>query len=363
MLALARRAGQECKALGLRIDALEAEGDAVELSGISTTGFTDGRMVRIASGGGIEERTTAQVLSDIGAAASGHTHAQLHDAATVSGNGIQISGQQISLTIGTGSNQVAAGNHTHTAAEVGALTKFTAENLDVHDALLSTGGMVWSVGAGGGAVCTDLKNTASFSLNSLAASAWTRINWGFNNIGHASSGQCAHFGIKSEISGMLFFRTLSGAACRVLGWDTSPATPYNFTQNAFTNKGVGFELYESGGNLVGRIVRHDGTTYRNSGTDFIVSALPVYAKNIVFRLIGNGIGEWGLYLQSFGENETPGMMELPLVASITDGPTGSAVIPSVGPSTTVAIVSADGATAYGSAVSGYARKVLFRKFY
>lgn len=46
-------------------------------------------------------------------AAGNHTHAQLHDAATVSGNGIGISGQQISLNIGTGATDVAAGNHTH----------------------------------------------------------------------------------------------------------------------------------------------------------------------------------------------------------------------------------------------------------
>jgi len=40
--------------------------------------------------------------------------ARLHSAATVSGDGISISGQQISLSIGTGAMQVAAGDHTHT---------------------------------------------------------------------------------------------------------------------------------------------------------------------------------------------------------------------------------------------------------
>lgn len=58
-------------------------------------------------------KTAAEVLSGIGAAASGHTHAQLHDAVTVSGNGIGLAGQQVSLSIGTGSTQIAAGNHTH----------------------------------------------------------------------------------------------------------------------------------------------------------------------------------------------------------------------------------------------------------
>jgi hypothetical protein len=46
-------------------------------------------------------------------ASGNHTHAQLHDAATVSGNGVSIFGQQISLDIGTGATQVASGNHTH----------------------------------------------------------------------------------------------------------------------------------------------------------------------------------------------------------------------------------------------------------
>lgn len=46
----------------------------------------------------------------------------IHAPATVSGNGIAIAGQQISLSIGTGATQVAAGNHPHTAAEVGAVS-------------------------------------------------------------------------------------------------------------------------------------------------------------------------------------------------------------------------------------------------
>jgi hypothetical protein len=46
-------------------------------------------------------------------AVGNHGHAQLHDAATVAGNGISINGQQISLSIGTGSTQIASGNHSH----------------------------------------------------------------------------------------------------------------------------------------------------------------------------------------------------------------------------------------------------------
>ena len=41
---------------------------------------------------------------------SDHTHAQLHSAATVTGNGISIIGQQISLSIGTTAGTVAAGD-------------------------------------------------------------------------------------------------------------------------------------------------------------------------------------------------------------------------------------------------------------
>jgi len=55
----------------------------------------------------------ATAVSDHAAIPGAH-----HAAATVTGNGIQISGQQISLQIGTGSTQVAAGNHTHTYGDI-----------------------------------------------------------------------------------------------------------------------------------------------------------------------------------------------------------------------------------------------------
>lgn len=61
---------------------------------------------------------------------------RLHAAATVSGNGIQISNQQISLSIGAGATQVAAGNHVHTAAEVGAVG-LTGDELVAGDKTLS----------------------------------------------------------------------------------------------------------------------------------------------------------------------------------------------------------------------------------
>lgn len=44
--------------------------------------------------------------------------AALHAAATVTGNGISLTGQQISLDIGTGATQVAAGNHGHSVTGI-----------------------------------------------------------------------------------------------------------------------------------------------------------------------------------------------------------------------------------------------------
>jgi hypothetical protein len=52
--------------------------------------------------------------------------AALHAAATVSGNGISISGQQISLDIGTGADQVAAGNDSRFGKDLTIVTDATA---------------------------------------------------------------------------------------------------------------------------------------------------------------------------------------------------------------------------------------------
>lgn len=56
--------------------------------------------------------------TDLGSVAvTGHEedydHTKLHDPVTVTGNGIQISGQQVSLKIGSGADEVPPGNHTH----------------------------------------------------------------------------------------------------------------------------------------------------------------------------------------------------------------------------------------------------------
>ena len=70
---------------------------------------------------------TGKIIKDSGSsiasfeaagAVSGHVstydHSKLHDAVTVSGNGISVVGQQVSLSIGTGATQVAQGDHAHT---------------------------------------------------------------------------------------------------------------------------------------------------------------------------------------------------------------------------------------------------------
>lgn len=49
----------------------------------------------------------------------------LHNAVTVTGNGISLSGQQISLDIGTGATQIAAGNHTHSGVYQPVLSSYS----------------------------------------------------------------------------------------------------------------------------------------------------------------------------------------------------------------------------------------------
>lgn len=84
-------------------------------------------------------KATLKTYFDALYASISHTHAQLHDPTTVSGNGISISGQQISLSIGTGSTQVAAGDDSRLVAvtnasfggegvaDSGKLIKFSAD--------------------------------------------------------------------------------------------------------------------------------------------------------------------------------------------------------------------------------------------
>ena len=66
---------------------------------------------------GLGDSATKNVGTGAAQVASGnHTHAQLHDAATVAGNGITLNGQSISLNIGTGAAQISSGNHNHTTS-------------------------------------------------------------------------------------------------------------------------------------------------------------------------------------------------------------------------------------------------------
>ena len=95
--------------------------------------------------------------------------AALHAAATVTGNGIAITGQALSLSIGTGSTQVAAGNHTHSG--VYAESSHTHVSANVTDA--STGGngatdygKLVKFGGEGGGITFSGTNTFGVSGNS-----------------------------------------------------------------------------------------------------------------------------------------------------------------------------------------------------
>jgi hypothetical protein len=194
-----------------------------------------------------------------------------------------------------------------------------------------------------------------------AATAWARANWGRNNLCQPNTGASASFSIPSEISGLLYFRDLTDAACRVLGWDTGPGTPANLTQNAYTAAGVGFELYLSSGNLVGKIVYHDGSSYLASDPFTVGPSSMLYYSVLLFKLVGLGAGVWKLHMTVLPENASVGPLTMTEMMEITDGPTGISYAGGV--FTTVNIVSADGSTPFGDYVSGNARRVTFRKAY
>lgn len=244
------------------------------------------------------------------------------------------------------------------------MTRQLCATQGVFETLLSTGGMTLLVTGAAGTGATDYKGMAWFALNSLTADKWVKSIWGYTNPSAASSGIAAAFSTPHEIFGTLTFRSLANAGFRVLCWDAYPATPKNMTEAAFTAKGVGIEFYEDGGNVVVRIIRHDGTSYLTSGTPFIVHSTSVgFGKLILFRLVGTGTGQWDLYLRSFSEPDLATYPVLPLVQTITDGPTGTAIYPTVGNALSAVMVSRDGITAYGSAVSGCAKQITYRKLY
>jgi len=107
------------------LDYLTISGQQISLGAIDLAADVTGQLP-LASVSGTGGAAALNVGTTAGTVAAGdHTHAQLHDAATVSGNGISIAGQQISLSIGTGSTQVAAGNHDHSGVYQPADTQLT----------------------------------------------------------------------------------------------------------------------------------------------------------------------------------------------------------------------------------------------
>ena len=107
--------------------------DAEPAKGADDNYVTDAEKTNIGNLGTAAYTASTAYASALGADDNYVTDAQkaaLHAAATVTGNGIAITGQQISLSIGTGSTQVAAGNHSHAlldsatdAATAGTLVK------------------------------------------------------------------------------------------------------------------------------------------------------------------------------------------------------------------------------------------------
>lgn len=98
---------------GLVIESGSLKAVAVNLGNLTTSGFTTGHMLRIKSGGGIEGRTTAQVLSDIGAQAALTNYSTItgltgFPGTSAGGYGVADSGKMAvfgstgSLTISTG---------------------------------------------------------------------------------------------------------------------------------------------------------------------------------------------------------------------------------------------------------------------
>jgi len=115
-----------------------------------------------------------QISLDIGTgatqvAAGNHGHAQLHDAATVSGNGLSLTGQQISLDIGTGATQVAAGNHGHAQLHDAATVSGNGISLSGQQISLDIGTGATQVAAGNHGHA-QLHDAATVSGNGIAIS-------------------------------------------------------------------------------------------------------------------------------------------------------------------------------------------------
>lgn len=103
-----------------------AGGGASDVGDLTTTGLTAGNMLRVAAAGGLEERTPAEVLGDIGAAASADLADYLPLTGTVTGDTQFNAGVAL------------RGNIAASATEIAALSFYNNTNLVAKIAVLST---------------------------------------------------------------------------------------------------------------------------------------------------------------------------------------------------------------------------------
>jgi hypothetical protein len=210
--------GDALGALGAGLVALGSEIDGKADSGHSHAQLHDAATV---SGNGIA-LSGQQISLDIGTgstqvAAGNHGHAQLHDAATVSGNGIALSGQQISLDIGTGSTQVAAGNHGHAQLHDAATVSGNGIALSGQQISLDIGTGSTQVAAGNHGHA-QLHDAATVSGNGIALSGQqisldigtgsTQVAAG--NHGHAQLHDAATTGVGLSITGQQLSLDVAG---------------------------------------------------------------------------------------------------------------------------------------------------------
>ena len=102
-------------------------------------------------------------------AAGNHTHTLLHDALTISGNGLSLTGQLLSLLIGTGSTQVAAGNHTHEGGSGGSSSYIVQRTIE--GIIYETTMMYWVAPA----ACTISSTNMYLSSNPSATGSYCKI--------------------------------------------------------------------------------------------------------------------------------------------------------------------------------------------
>lgn len=157
------------------------------------SGLTAGHFLKATGAASFAFGPHGLTYSDVGAAAAGHNHdsdydplgsaaaamaghvaaydhSLLHAAATVTGNGIAINGQQINLDIGTGAAQVAAGNHAHAGTyqplddDLTSLAGLNAVAGDIGKAVVVSGANTYTLGQ-------DIRNTATVRFGALGLGA------------------------------------------------------------------------------------------------------------------------------------------------------------------------------------------------